>query len=350
MRPGDDLIVVPDIRLERLRRSPVWAPTLPSRSIKPVSAPAAVVGRAGFTGGGDINNTITLNAFSALSAEGRPSTFGSAMTAFAYTHRREDKAARFYQPGRLAAGGRDGIGTNTLEGGPPTAAGLSFRLWSEGRGTGDGSGIGGGGGGGGGALTMTTANHGNNDEGDQSRLGGLVGGTCHLTSRYADHFAAPSPPALASFEEKGGAGVTVKTAVAPTSDFGVTLATRQRSGGSVGPGGVESDVSVAASAVAPALLEPDRPVGRLSCTLVQLSTRYACADERRVLIVHKRVPHSLASSFKYVVVGRYTHLGESYLRVVQSAANTIWRIHTYINTYASDLSFRCDVGKARGWL
>lgn len=295
MNPGDDPIV-PDIRLERLRSTPVWVPALPSRSIKPASAPAAVVERAKFTSGGAVGNTISLNAFNALSAEGRPSTFGSATTACIYTHRRrEDKAAISHQPGRLAVGGRDNVGENTLEGGA-AAAGLSFKLWSEGRGGCGGIG------GVGGAVTMTTANRGKNDEDDQSSLGTLVGETCHVPSCNAGHFTvSPSPP-LVSFEGKGGVGVTIKNAVAaPTSDFGVTTAVRQMGGGSVGVGGVGSEALVVASAGAPALLGPDRPVGRLSCALIQLSTRCVCADERRVLIVHARVPHSLCSSL--VVVG-----------------------------------------------
>lgn len=258
MNPGDDSIA-PGIRLERLRNTPVWAPALPSRFTKPASAPAAVVGSARSAGGGATRNTNALNAFSALSAEGRPSTFGSATTAFMYTHRREGKAATLYQPGKLAVGGRDNVGANALEG----AAGLSFKLWSKGRGTGAYSGIGGGNS----ASTMTTANRENNDKGDQSSLGAMVSDT-------SGHFAASSSPAFTSVEEKGGTRITITTAAAaPTSDFGVTAAARQLGGGRLGPG-VGSEASVAVSAVTP----PDRPVGRLSYTLVQLSTRCVCAD------------------------------------------------------------------------
>ena len=162
------------------------------------------------------------------------------------------------------------MGSNTLE----AAARLSFKQWSEGHGTGGCSGMDGGDG----ALTTTAANRGSNGEDDQSSLGTLVGERCC----NAGDFNASSSPAFASFEGKGGAGITVKTAAAaPTSDFGVTVAARQRGGGFVGAGGVGSEASVATSAAAPAFIEPDRPLGRLSCTLVQLSTRCVRTDERR---------------------------------------------------------------------
>lgn len=267
MIPGDRRIV-PGIRLERLRSTPVWTPALPSRFIKPASAPAAVVGRIKFAGGVAISNTNTLDAFNALSAQGRPSTFGSATTAGMYTHRREHTVAGFHPPGGLAVGGEDSVGPNKPEGG---ARGLSFKLWSEGRGNEGGRS----GGGGGGAPMATTTNRRENGEDDQSSLGTLVGEACRATSCNAGHFTASTSPALASFDGKDGAGVTVKTKVAaPTSDFGVTAAVSQLG---VGTGGVGSKMSDAASAVA-AFIETDRPVDRLSCTLVQLSTRCVCAD------------------------------------------------------------------------
>lgn len=274
MNPGDDPLV-PDIRLARLRNTPVWAPILPSRSTTPASAPAAVAGSARSTSGGAIRNTNALNALNTLSAEGRPSTFGSATAPLIYTHRREDKAALCNRPGGLPAGGRENVGANTLEGAAAASAGLSPKLWSEGRGAAGYSGVGGGDG----ALTMTTANRGNSEHDDHNSLGTLVSETCCIAGRCA----ASSSPAVVSFEGKCGAGAAVKTATAaPTSDFGVTAAVRHLGGGHVGAGGVKSEASIAASAVAPARLEPDRRVGRLSCTLVQLSTRCVCSGERRV--------------------------------------------------------------------
>lgn len=287
MNPADNPIVL-DTRLERLRNTPVWAPTLPSRSTKPASAPVAVAGRVRSTGGA-ISNADALNPFNALSTEGRPSTFGSATTSFMYMHRREDKAVGFHQPDRQAVGGRHKIGANALEG--AATAGFSFKLWSDGRGTNDVAVTGGGD-----AAQTMTANNGNFDEDDQSSLGTLVGKACNVTTCHRDHFASSSSLALSSFEKKGGVGVTVKTAVAaPTSDFGITAAVRHLGGGSVGPGGVGSEASFVASAVAPALVEPDRPVGRLLCTLVQLSTRCACVDKQDVLVLRSKVDHGLSS-------------------------------------------------------
>lgn len=212
------------------------------------------------------------------------------------------------------------MGSNPLEG-EAAAARLSFKLWSEGHGRGGCRGNGGDDG----ALTVTTATRGNNGEDDQSRT--LVGERCC----NAGDFTASSFPAFVSFEGKGGAGVTVETAAAaPTSDFGVTATARQLEGGIVGEGGVGSEASVATSAIAPAFIEPDRPVGRLSCTLVQLSTRYACADERRVLIVRVQVLHGLTSAVN-VVVGTLEGYGSD---VVQSSARYAISLKL---AYASDL-------------
>lgn len=200
------------------------------------------------------------------------------------------------------------MGSNTLE----AAARLSFKQWSEGHGTGGCSGMDGGDG----ALTMTAANRGSNGEDDQSSLGTLVGERCC----NAGDFNAASSPALASFEGKGGAGITVKTAAAaPTSDFGVTVAARQRGGGVVGAGGVGSEASVATSAAAPAFIEPDRPLGRLSCTLVQLSTRCVRADERRVLVVRAQVPHGSPPALD-VVVGTLEDVVQSLVYGMRSLA------------------------------
>ena len=206
-----------------------------------------------------------------------------------YTHRREEKAAGLDRPGRLAERGRDNVGAKALEEAAEAAAGLSFKLWSEARGAGGCHGVGVGDG----ALVP---NHLSSEEDDQSSLSTLVGHTyCS-----AGHGVASSSPAFALFEGKSGTGITVKTAAAaPTSDFGVTAAVRQLGGGIVGAGAEGSEVSVAASGVAPALVEPDRPVRRPSCTLVQLSTRCVCLDERRMLIVHVQVLHGLCPDCRW---------------------------------------------------
>lgn len=251
----------PTIRLERLRNTPVWTPSLPVRSAKPASAPAVVASKERLTRGG---TTISANT---LSAEGRPSTVGPETKAYLYKHRRADKAATFHQPGKLEALGVGGARTITLGG----ESALSFKLWSESpvvrtpvrKDAGGGSFFAVGED----AAAIATVTRGSNIENDQSSVGTLVGDTCYTPSGGATRGPVLTPSASALIERKRGAG-TAGAVVAPASDFGVTTAMSRLGTGSCG-GSVGSAANPAPAPLAPQTL----PGGRLLYALVQLSTR-----------------------------------------------------------------------------
>eukprot|EP00752_Nemacystus_decipiens_P004479 g4091.t1 len=117
------------------------------------------------------------------------------------------------------------------------------------------------------------------------------------------------------FVFRGGAVVTVETtAAAPTSDFGVTAVATRLGGGVLRAGSVGRKASVATSAAAPALTEPDRPVGRLSYTLVQLSTRAVLGPFSET----KPLPSaaSAAPGLFIRILGSFTREAEATMRVL----------------------------------
>ncbi|CAN0309387.1 unnamed protein product, partial [Pylaiella littoralis] len=257
----------PSKRLERLQNTPVWTPTLPPRSMKPVSAPAAASSR--FAGVGALTGFMnTSNALDTVFAMGRPSTFGPTTTmattttptaCMYYIHPPvKEESARVNnlevadRPQRVAGPG--GVaGANTVlsgGGGAPTPAPVSsFKLWSRSHGkiTALEDTIGGGGGGGNAMVSMAKIS----DDDDGYRRGKLV----------------------------GGLGVVEVVAAPPMSDGGISTASLGCESGGAKRG---NEVSTLERAL-------DLPGERLSCTLVQLSTRRGLDPSDRMAVLCLRI-------------------------------------------------------------
>lgn len=248
--------------------------------MKPVSAPAAASSR--FAGVGALTGFMnTSNALDTVFAMGRPSTFGPTTTmattttptvCMYYIHPPvKEESARVNnlevadRPQRVAGPG--GVaGANTVlsgGGGAPTPAPVSsFKLWSrsDGKITALEDTIGGGGGGGGNAMVSMAKI---SDDDDGYRRGKLVGGTYNTMSgdnKLLFRADAVSPQPMA--DEKG-LGVVEVVAAPPMSDGGISTASLGCESGGAKRG---NEVSTLERAL-------DLPGERLSCTLVQLSTR-----------------------------------------------------------------------------
>lgn len=248
-------------RLERLRNTTIWTPSLPSRSTKPASAPSTVV--RSFASGCTMRNTGTIATMkattetpgNALSVELKTLTLRPATTPYVH-HASKAHVAR--PTGGISAGDEALCGKPTLWGGwgsPSSKIG----------GTGNGVVAKGSGGAHGGTSTR----------GDKLAEGAHVGCHDHRTSRAGQGGAVIAV-----------ADAPVTVAVAPMSDFGVTVASLGRGGRREPDSG--SEMSLPPSAAA---LLPDQPhQAPLSCTLVQLSTRcvracvgwYCCCHRKHV--------------------------------------------------------------------
>ncbi|CAM9769700.1 unnamed protein product [Ectocarpus sp. 12 AP-2014] len=233
-------------RLERLRNTTIWTPSLPSHSTKPASAPSAVA--RSFASGCTIRNTGTIAQTKAttdtpektLSVELKPSTFRPATTP--YVHH-AGKAHVAIPTGGIAAGDEAFGGKPTLWGG----CGLpSSKIGGTGNGVV--------------AKSSDDAHGGTSTSGNKLAEGAHVG--------FHDHRTSPAG--------QGGAVIAVAdapatAAVAPMSDFGVTNT-------SLGRGDRREPDSRSEMSLPPvaATLPRDQPhLVRLSYTLVQLSTRAA---------------------------------------------------------------------------
>ncbi|CAM9661387.1 unnamed protein product, partial [Ectocarpus fasciculatus] len=233
-------------RFERLRNTTIWAPSLPSRSTKPASAPSTVA--RSFASGCTIRNTGTIAKIKAtpdtpgitLSVEHKPSTFRPATTPYIHP---VGKAPVPYPTGGIAAG-------DEAFGGKPTLWGGWGSPSSKIGGTGDG----------------VVAKGSDGAHGGTSTPGNKLAEGAHV----GFHDGRTSPAG------QGGAVIAVADApatasVAPMSDLGVTIASQGRGGRREPDSGSEMSLPPAA-----ATLRPDHPhLARLSCTLVQLSTRVA---------------------------------------------------------------------------
>ncbi|CAB1120453.1 unnamed protein product [Ectocarpus sp. CCAP 1310/34] len=239
-------VCTPLDRLERLRNTTIWTPSLPSRSTKPASAPSAVA--RSFASGCTMRNTGTIAQTKAttdtpgntLSLELKRSTSRPGLTP--YVHH-AGKAHVIHPTGGKAAGDEAFGGKSTLWGGwglPSSKIG----------GTGNG----------------VVAKGGDGAHGGTSTSGNKLAKGAHVG--FHDRRTSPAG--------QGGAVIAVAdapvtAAVAPMSDFGVTNTSLGRGDRREPDSGSEISLPPAA-----AILPPDQPhLARLSYTLVQLSTRAA---------------------------------------------------------------------------
>ncbi|CAN0118377.1 unnamed protein product [Ectocarpus sp. 6 AP-2014] len=233
-------------RLERLRNTTIWTPSLPSRSTKPASAPSAVAPR--FTSGCTMRNTGTIAQMKAttdtpgntLSVELKASTFRPATTP--YVHH-AGKAHVAHPTGGIAARDEAFSGKPTLWGGWGLPSSKS-----------------------GGTGSVAVAKGSDGAHGGASTSVKKLAGGAHVG--FHDRRTTPAG--------QGGAVIAVAdgpatAAVAPMSDFGVTNTSLGRGARREPDSGSEMSLPPAA-----ATLPPDQPhLARLSYTLVQLSTRAA---------------------------------------------------------------------------